>query len=135
MNQRKLVFAQVMQHLPLTTFRRYVARYNGCQKVKRFSRMDHSLCRAFAPLTYRKSLRNIEACLRAQSFKLYLLGLRSSTVNANATRDWRIYCDFARRLITIARKLYVHGPLAIDLKSAAYAPDSTTIDLCLSMFP
>jgi hypothetical protein len=141
MNQGKLVFAQVMQHIPLTTFRRCVARYAGEHKVKHFSCMDHFLCMAFAQLTYRESLRDIEACLRAQTAKLYHMGLRSNGVSrntlahANATRDWRIYCDFAQRLIAIARRLYAHDPLGIDLSNTAYALDSTTIDLCLSMFP
>ena len=139
MNQGQLVFAQLMQHLPLTTFRRCVARYAGEHKVKRFSCLDQYLCMAFAQLTYRESLRDIEACLRAQASKLYHMGLRSSVArntlaNANATRDWRIYCDFAQSLIAIARRLYAQEPLGVDLKDTVYALDSTTIDLCLSMF-
>jgi hypothetical protein len=140
MNQGQLVFAQLMQHLPLSTFRRCVARYGGEHKVKRFSCLDQYLCMAFAQLTYRESLRDIETCLRAQSSKLYHLGIRSQVArntlaNANATRDWRIYCDLAQRLIGIARRLYAEEPLGIELQETVYALDSTTIDLCLSVFP
>jgi Domain of unknown function (DUF4372)/Transposase DDE domain len=136
----KLVFAQVMDYLPLHTFRRYVARHRGEHKVKRFSCLDQYLCMAFAQLTYRESLRDIEACLRAQSSKLYHLGIRSAVsrntlANANATRDWRIYCEFAQSLIGIARRLYADEPFGLDLKNTVYALDATTIDLCLSVFP
>ena len=136
----KLVFAQIMEHLPLTTFRRCVDRYEGHHKVKSFSCMDQYLCMAFAQLTFRESLRDIEACLRSQSEKLYHMGIRSQVsrntlANANATRDWRIYADFAQRLIGIARGLYIDEPFAVDLSNAAYALDSTTIDLSLSLFP
>ena len=136
----KLVFAQLMEHLPLHTFRRCVARYRGEHKVKRFSCLDQYLCMAFAQLTFRESLRDIEACLRAQSSKLYHLGIRgkvarNTLANANATRDWRIYCDFAQSLIAIARRLYAEEPFGIDLKDTVYALDATTIDLCLSVFP
>ena len=136
----KLVFAQVMGHLPLHTFRRYVARHRGEHKVKRFSCLDQYLCMAFAQLTYRESLRDIEACLRAQSSKLYHLGIRSQVArntlaNANATRDWRIYCEFAQSLIGTARRLYADEPFGVDLKDTVYALDATTIDLCLSVFP
>ena len=136
----KLVFGQVMEHLPLHTFRRCVVRYGGHHKVKRFSCLDQYLCMAFAQLTYRESLRDIEACLRAQSSKLYHLGIRATVArntlaNANATRDWRIYCDFAQSLIAIARRLYADEPFALDLKDTVYALDATTIDLCLSVFP
>jgi Domain of unknown function (DUF4372)/Transposase DDE domain len=139
MNQGKLVFAQIMEHLPLSTFRRCVARYDGEHKVKRFSCLDQYLCMAFAQLTWRESLRDIEACLRAHSTKLYHLGIRGNVArntlaNANAMRDWRIYCDFAQRLIGIARRLYAEEPLGIELKDTVYALDSTTIDLCLSVF-
>ncbi len=139
MNQGKLVFAQIMEHLPLTTFRRCVARYGGEHKVKYFSCLDQYLCMGFAQLTWRESLRDIEACLRAHSTKLYHLGIRSNVArntlaNANATRDWRIYCDFAQHLIGIARRLYAEEPLGIELKDTVYALDSTTIDLCLSVF-
>ena len=134
------VFAQVMQHLPLTTFRRCVQRYGGDHKVKRFSCLDQYLCLAFAQLTWRESLRDIEACLRVQSSKLYHLGFRSAIArntlaNANAVRDWRIYADFAQHLIGIARRLYADDPLSLDLDDTVYALDSTTIDLCLSVFP
>lgn len=140
MNQGKLVFAQLMQHLPLTTFRRCIARYRGEYKVKSFSCLDQYLCMVFAQLTYRESLRDIEACLRAQVSKLYHMGFRgpiarNTLANANATRDWRIYCDFAQSLIGIARRLYAKEPLGIELKETVYALDATTIDLCLSMFP
>lgn len=140
MNQGKLVFAQVTQHLPLTTFRRCVSRYRGEHKVKSFSCLDQFLCMAFAQLTFRESLRDIEACLRAQRAKLYHLGIRSvvarnTLANANAVRDWRIYADFAQSLIGIARKLYADEPFGVDLKESVYALDTTTIDLCLSVFP
>jgi hypothetical protein len=140
MNTGKLVFAQVMSHLPLTTFGRCVARYDGEHKVKRFSCLDQYLCMAFAQLTYRESLRDIEACLRSQAAKLYHLGFRSpvarnTLANANAVRDWRIYADFAQSLISIARKLYVDEPFGVDLSETVYALDATTIDLCLSVFP
>jgi len=140
MNQGKLVFAQLMQHLPLTTFRRCVARYGGEHKVKIFSCLDQFLSMAFAQLTYRESLRDIEACLRAQRSKLYHLGIRSvvarnTLANANAVRDWRIYADFAQSLIGIARRLYAEEPFGVDLKESVYALDTTTIDLCLSVFP
>jgi len=134
------VFAQLMQHLPLTTFRRCVARYRGEFKVKSFSCLDQFLCMAFAQLTYRESLRDIEVCLRAQSSKLYHLGIRSAVArntlaHANAVRDWRIYADFAQSLIGIARRLYAQEPFGVDLQETVYALDATTIDLCLSVFP
>lgn len=140
MNQGTLVFAQLTQHLPLTTFRRCVARYRGEHKVKTFSCLDQFLCMAFAQLTYWESLRDIEACLRAQRNKLYHLGIRSTVsrntlANANATRDWQIYADFAQSLIGIARKLYVDEAFGVDLNESVYALDTTTIDLCLSVFP
>ena len=140
MNTGKLVFAQVMSHLPLTTFRRCVARYDGEHKVKHFTCLDQYLCMAFAQLTYRESLRDIEACLRSQSAKLYHMGFRSTVsrntlANANVVRDWRIYADFAQSLIGIARPLYVDEPFGVDLSETVYALDATTIDLCLSVFP
>ena len=140
MHEGHYVFAQVMHHLPLTTFRRCVERYGGEHKVKRFSCLDQYLCLAFAQLTWRESLRDIEACLRAQSSKLYHLGFRgriarNTLANANAVRDWRIYADFAQHLIGIARHLYADDPLALELDETVYALDSTTIDLCLSVFP
>lgn len=140
MNTGKLVFAQVMAHLPLTTFRRCVSRYDGEHKVKHFTCLDQYLCMAFAQLTYRESLRDIEACLRSQAAKLYHMGFRSTVArntlaNANAVRDWRIYADFAQSLIGIARRLYVGESFGVDLANTVYALDATTIDLCLSVFP
>ncbi len=140
MNRGKLVFAQLMHHLPLTTFRRCVTRYRGAFKVKSFSCLDQFLCMAFAQLTFRESLRDIEVCLRAQSSKLYHLGIRSAVArntlaNANAVRDWRIYADFAQSLIGIARPLYAQESFGVDLQETVYALDTTTIDLCLSVFP
>ena len=140
MHQGQLVFAQVMDHLPLSTFRRCVARYRGEHKVQRFSCLDQYLCMAFAQLTFRESLRDIEACLRAQATKLYHLGIRgniarNTLANANATRDWRIYADFAHSLISIARRLYATEPFGVDLAETVYALDATTIDLCLTVFP
>ena len=140
MNLGKLVFAQVTQHLPLTTFRRCVARYGGEHKVKSFSCLEQYLCMAFAQLTYRESLRDIEACLRAQEGKLYHMGIqsrvsRSTLADANEVRDWRIYAEFAQSLIGIARRLYAAEPFGVDLKETVYALDASTIDLCLSVFP
>jgi len=140
MHQGQLVFAQLMRHLPLSTFRRCVAHYAGEHKVKSFSCLDQYLCMAFAQLTYRESLRDIQACLRAQASKLYHLGIRGSIArntlaNANATRDWRIYASFAQRLIRLARSLYAEEPFGVDLAETVYALDATTIDLCLSVFP
>ena len=140
MNTGKLVFAQVTGHLPLTTFRRCVARYGGSHKVKSFSCLDQYLCMAFAQLTYRESLRDIEACLRAQQSKLYYMGIksrisRSTLADANESRDWRIYADFAQSLIGIARRLYTTEPFGVDLNDTVYALDASTIDLCLSVFP
>ena len=136
----KLVFAQIMEHLPLTTFRRCVARYGGEHKVKTFSCLDQYLSMAFAQLTYRESLRDIEACLNAQASKLYHMGIRSSVArntlaNANAVRDWRVYAELAQSLIGIARPLYAEESFGVDLKNAVYALDASTIDLCLSVFP
>lgn len=136
------VFSQIFDHLPLTTFRRCVARYGGEHKVQRFSCLDQFRCLAFAQLTWRESLRDIEACLNAQSAKLYRLGFRCSLVarntlsNANAVRDWRIYADFAQHLIVIARGLYADDTLPdLEELKTVYALDSSTIDLCLSVFP
>ena len=140
MHSGKLVFAQLTSHLPLTTFRRCVATYRGEHKLKSFSCLEQFLCLAFAQLTYRESLRDIEACLRAQSDKLYHMGIRSrisrsTLADANEVRDWRIYAAFAQRLIAIARTLYIDEPFGVDLKETVYALDATTIDLCLSVFP
>jgi len=139
MHLGKLVFAQVTEHLPLTTFRRCVARYGAEHKVKSFSCLEQFLCMAFAQLTYRESLRDIEACLRAQESKLYHMGIkarvsRSTLADANEVRDWRVYADFAQSLIGIARRLYAEEPFGVDLKETVYALDASTIDLCLSVF-
>jgi len=140
MHAGKLVFAQVMEFAPWHTFRRLVVKYRGDFNVRSFSCLDQFLCLAFAQMTYRESLRDIEACLRAQPAKLYHLGLRgnisrSALADANEERDWHIYYEFAQALIRIARKLYAHEPLEVDLTETVYALDSTTIDLCLSLFP
>jgi len=140
MNWGQLVFAQITRHLPLTTFRRCVARYGGEHKVKSFSCLDQYLCMAFAQLTYRESLRDIEACLRAQTDKLYHMGIRSrvsrsTLADANEVRDWRIYAEFAQSLIGIARRLYAEESFGVELKETVYALDASTIDLCLSVFP
>ena len=136
----KLVFAQVMEYAPWHTFRRLVTKYRGDFNVRSFSCLDQFLCMAFAQLTYRESLRDIEACLGAQPAKLYHLGLRgnvsrSSLADANEGRDWRIYFEFAQALIGIARRLYINEPLGVELSETVYALDSTTIDLCLALFP
>ncbi len=136
----KLVFAQLIEQLPLHTFRRCVARYGGQHKVKSFSCLDQLLVMMFAQLTFRESLRDIEACLRAQPEKIYHMGIRggmarNTLANANATRDWRIYVDFAQRLIRTARDLYASEPLGLQPDNTVYALDSTTIDLSLSLFP
>ena len=141
MHQGKLVFSQLMAHLPLTTFRRCVAAHRGEHKVKDFSCLDQFLAMAFAQLTWRESLRDIEVNLRAQAKRLYHMGFRCQTIsrntlaNANATRPWQIYADFAQHLIAIARPLYANEPLAVELDATVYAFDATTIDLCLSVHP
>jgi hypothetical protein len=136
----KLVFSQVMEHLPVHEFQKCVARYGGDYKSHGFSCRDQFLCMSFAQLTFRESLRDIEACLRSVPEKLYHLGFRgriarSTLADANETRDWRIYADFAQSLIQIARPRYASDPLGMDLDATVYALDSTTIDLCLSVFP
>jgi hypothetical protein len=136
----KLVFAQVIDHMPLHTFRRCVNRYEGNRKVQSFTCLDQFLCMAFAQLTYRESLRDVEACLRAQQSKLYHMGIRggvsrNTLANANKVRDWRIYADFAQALIRIARRLYVDEEFGVELANTVYALDASTIDLCLSVFP
>jgi hypothetical protein len=136
----KLVFAQLMDHLPLHTFRRCVARYPGKYPLLSFSHLDQFLSLAFAQLTFRESLRDIEICLRAHSSKLYHLGIRgriarSTLADANEKRDWRIYRDFALSLIQVARNLYSGDPFGVELENTAYALDTTTIDLSLSLFP
>ena len=133
MHTGKLVFAQLMDHLPPMVFERCVARYGDNHKVKSFTCMDQYLCMAFAQLTFRESLRAIEACLRSQAERLYHMGIRgrisrNTLPNANATRNWRIYAEFALRLIGIARKLYAEEPFGMDLANTAYGLDSTTID-------
>jgi len=140
MHQGKLVFAQLMEHLPLHTFRRCVARYPSSYPTLKFSHLDQFLCMAFAQLTFRESLRDIETCLRANASKLYHLGIRggvarSTLAEANEKRDWRIYQDFALSLIEVARKLYARDSFGLELSSTAYALDSTLIDLCLALFP
>ena len=136
----KLVFSQIIDHLPLYTFRKCVNRYQGNYKVKSFSCLDQYLCMAFAQMTFRESLRDIEVCLRAQKSKLYHMGIRggvsrNTLANANKIRDWRIYADFAQSLIQTARQLYIDEEFNFQLKNTAYALDSSTIDLCLSVFP
>src|SRR5215510_2639020 len=131
MHVGKLIFAQVMEFAPWHTFRRLVSKYRGDFNVRTFSCLDQFLCMAFAQLTYRKSLRDVEACLRAQPSKLYHLGLRgqvsrNTLAHANELRDWRIYCEFAQALIRIARRLYAKESLGIDLSETVYALDSTT---------
>ena len=136
----KLVFSQVMDFMPLHTFRRCVTRHQGDYKVKKFTCFDQYLCMAFAQITYRESLRDIEICLRAQEQKLYHMGIRgkvsrSTIANANEQRNWKIYADLAYTLINTARKLYSDESFAFELEQTAYALDATTIDLCLSIFP
>lgn len=136
----KIIFSQIMEYLPLRVFHRCVKSYRGNFKVKEFSCLDQFLCMAFAQLTFRESLRDIEACLRSQQKKLYHMGIRAkisrnTLANANKIRDWQIYADLAQYLIQIARKLYANDKFDLELQDTAYALDSTTIDLCLSMFP
>ena len=140
MNLGKTVFSQLMDFLPSYEFRLCVDRYQGNYKMKSFSCLDQFLSMAFAQLTYRESLRDIETCLRAARGKLYHMGIRgpvsrNTLAHANAVRDWRIYQDFAQVLIRSARELYLGDPLAVQLDQTAYALDSTIIDLCLSLFP
>jgi hypothetical protein len=139
-NSGRTVFSQILDHLPWYEFQKCVLRYSGDYQQKSFSCWDQFLCMAFAQLTYRESLRDIEACLRSVSGKLYHMGFRgkvarSTLADSNESRDWRIYADFAQVLIRIARPLYAHDPIAVDLDQSLYALDSTTIDLCLSLFP
>jgi len=136
----RIVFAQLTDLLPLHEFHKCVQRYQGDYRVKNFSCLDQFLCMAFAQLTYRESLRDIEACLRTMPSRLYHMGIRgnvsrSTLADANETRDWRIYADFAQVLIGIARSLYLNDDFGVQLKETAYAFDSTTIDLCLKLFP
>ncbi len=140
MYQGQTIFSQVMDFLPMHNFRQCVNRYNGNKGVKKFSCLDQFMCMAFAQLTYRESLRDIECCLRAVQRKLYHMGIRSKIARstlayANENRDWRIYCDFAQGLIHIARKLYADEDFGLELEETVYALDASTIDLCLSLFP
>jgi len=140
----RTVFAQLMDYLPRRTFQRLVGRYEGNSRVKSFTCWDQFLCMAFAQLTYRESLRDIEACLGAVPHKLYHLGFRtrivarSTLADANERRDWRLYADLAQRLVVKARRLYVDEPIGLDALDArertVYALDATTVDLCLSLF-
>jgi len=139
-NIGKTLFAQLMDFLPWSTFTRIVMRYGGDQRVRTLSCAEHYRAMAFAQLTYRESLRDIETCLSAQASKLYAMGFRdpvrrSTLADANEGRDWRIYAELAQRLIAQARKLYLGEDLGFDLANTVYALDSTTIDLCLAVFP
>ena len=140
MNVGRTVFAQLMDHFPAYEFQKCVARYDGDFGKRSFSCLDQFLCLGFAQLTYRESLRDIEACLRSVQGKLYHMGIRgrisrSTLADANEAIDWRIYADFAQVLIAIARPMYAAESLGFDLDGTVYALDSTTIDLCLSVFP
>jgi hypothetical protein len=140
MNSGKSIFSQLMDFIPHYEFVKCVERYNGNYKIKSFTCWDQYLCMAFAQFTYRESLRDIQACLRAAQVKLYHLGIRgkvsrNTLAHANQTRNWRIYADFAQVLITQARKHYAADSFGIELNQTVYALDSTTIDLCLSLFP
>lgn len=140
MNAGQSVFSQVMRFLPLRAFHRCVERYKGEHRVQKFTCLDQFLCMAFAQLTYRESLRDIEVCLRGNRARLYHMGIRShvarsTLANANEMRDWRIHADFAQVLIARARELYANEDLGIELDNTVYALDATTIDLCLSLFP
>lgn len=140
MHAGQIVFSQLIDFLPKKQFDRCVRRYRGNYRAKTFSCFDQYLCMAFAQITYRQSLRDIETCLRAMQTKLYHCGIRGNVsrntlANANEHRDWRIYADFAQILIGKARILYAHEDFGIQLNREVYALDSTTIDLCLSLFP
>ncbi len=140
MNSGRMIFAQLLDFLPKHDFNQCIRRYRGDRRLRKFSCLDQFLCMAFAQLTYRDSLRDIETCLRAMSPSLYHAGFRgkvsrSTLADANERRDWRIYSDFAHVLIAHARTLYANDAFAVDLDQPAYAFDSTTIDLCLSLFP
>ena len=140
MNTEPTVFAQIMAFLPLHEFRKCVQRYHGDYKVRKFSCLDQFFCLAFAQLTYRESLRDIVSCLKTMKSRLYHMGIRgrvsrNNMANANEARDWRIYADFAQVLIAEARRLYRDEDIGLELENTIYAFDSTTIDLCLSLFP
>ena len=140
MNTGKTIFSQIMEFLPMYEFHKCIERYHGERKILSFSCLDQYLSMAFAQLTFRESLRDIESCLRSVSGRLYHMGFRgkisrSTLADANESRDWRIYADFAMILIYRARELYINEPFGIDLDNTVYALDSTTIDLCLALFP
>ena len=140
MHLGRIIFSQIMDFIPRHEFNKCVRRYQGQHRVRRFSCYDQFLCMAFAQLTYRESLRDIETCLRVMHPKLYHAGFRGKTsrstlADANEKRDWRIYADFAHVLIRIARALYANEDFGLELQQTIYALDSTTIDLCLSLFP
>lgn len=140
MNLGKTIFSQIMDFLPLYEFHKCVERYSGNYRMRSFSCMDQFFSMAFAQLTFRESLRDIEVCLRSIPNKLYHMGFRgkisrSTLADSNEKRDWRIYADFAQVLINTARKLYANDSFSVDLNQTVYAFDSTTIDLCLSLFP
>ena len=140
MYQGKTIFSQIIDFLPMHSFRQSVHRYDGNKGMKKFSCLDQFMCMAFAQLTYRESLRDIECCLRSMQPKLYHMGIRgniarSTLAYANENRDWRIYCDFAQTLIHQARKLYADDDFGLELEETVYALDASTIDLCLSLFP
>ena len=140
MNQGQTIFSQLMDFVPMYEFRTCVRRYRGNYRVRSFSCWTQFLCMAFAQLTYRESLRDIESCLNALPNKLYHMGFRgnitrSTLADANESRDWRMYADFAQVLIHTARGLYQDDEFGVELDSTVYALDSTTIDLCLSLFP
>jgi hypothetical protein len=140
MHNGRFIFAELISHLPHKEFQKCVARYDDDSQPRTFSHWDQYLTMAFAQLTYRESLRDIEACLRSVTGKLYHLGIRgkvarTTLADANESRDWRIFADFAQVLIRIARPLYAADPIGVDLDHSVYALDSTTIDLCLALFP
>jgi hypothetical protein len=140
MNSGQTIFSQLMEFIPTYEFNQCVRRYNGNYKIKKFTCREQFLCMAFAQLTYRESLRDIQACLRAANKKLYHMGIRSrvsrnTLAHANQIRDWRIYAEFSQVLISEARKLYANEDFGVQLEQTVYALDSTTIDLCLSLFP
>ena len=140
MNTGRTVLSQLMDFLPIREFRRCVDRYRGNHHTRSFSCWDQFLCMAFAQLSYRESLRDIECCLRSMQRKLYHVGVRgkisrSTLADANEKRDWRIYADFAQVLISTARDLYVDDDFGVELEETVYALDASTIDLCLSLFP
>jgi hypothetical protein len=140
MNSGQTILSQLMDFITTHEFNQCVKQYNGNYKIKNFTCWEQFLCMAFAQLTYRESLRDIQACLRAANKKLYHMGIRSKVsrntlAHANQIRDWRIYADFAQVLIREARKLYINEAFGVQLEQTVYALDSTTIDLCLSLFP